>query len=237
MKVAICDDNIEYTNSLEDYFSLIKTLKLECDVYHRGEDLVLAHEKNNACYDAIFLDMEMDTLDGVETANLIRKTDKHVIIVFITNYSKYMQRSFECSPFRFLMKPVTFEAIEKILHEVCIKLSEERTTFVFTEDRNTVRLFSDDILYFESQGHWILIHTKTGTHKIRKTMKDLLMAIDSKLFLQVHRAFVVNMSHIYKIKETEIIMHYCDTSIPLSRTYKKASVNEIINFKERKYLL
>lgn len=238
MKIAICDDNMEYIYTLEKYLDELSKTKPECDAYQNGEALISAYGKTDERYDVIFLDMEMGELNGIETANLIREIDEHVIIVFITSHTKYMQRSFECMPFRFLVKPVAFEDFNKVYHEICKKLKDKPETLIFQENRSRIRLFCEDILFFESLGHSILIHTQNGTiHKIRKTMTELLAGIDNGIFVRVHRAFVVNLNHIYKIGEADVTMHHCDKPIPIGRTYKKEFVDKFLNYKERKYLL
>ena len=99
------------------------------------------YENQEADYDAIFLDMEMGKLGGIETANKIRETDKYVIIVFVTSHTKYMKECFQCEPFRFLIKPINTDEINKVIKEIAIRLSQERKTFVFSEKRNIIRLF------------------------------------------------------------------------------------------------
>lgn len=238
MKIAICDDNMEYVNKVEDYLDKLKTSKLEYDVFMSGEELLREYERNEADYDAIFLDMEMVGVDGIETANHIRRVDKHVIIVFVTSHKQYMQRSFECMPFRFLIKPLMFEDFKKTFSEVQIKLEDFPETFIFLENKKRTRLYCSDIVFFESNSHWIMIHTRDGkVHKTRKTMIDLLNTVDDSTFVRVHRAFAVNLMHIHQICETEVVMHHCKEPISLSKTYKKELSDKFLCYKERKYLL
>ncbi len=238
MNIAICDDSTHYINTMEGYLDKLNSNKPEYDVYMSGEELVGAYENNGTNYDVIFLDMEMGELDGIDTANRIRQIDKYVIIVFVTSHTKYMQRSFECTPFRFLIKPIKFEDFIKVYDEILIKLKDKTETVVFSENRNRIRLFCDDILFFESQAHQILIYTKDGKiHKIRKTITELMEILDGNMFFKVHRAFVVNLGQIYQILENDIVMHNYDKPIPLSRTYKKELCDKFLNFKERKFLL
>lgn len=239
MNIAICDDSMEYINTIEDYLDKLKIPDLEHDVFMSGEELIAAYKNNeDADYDAIFLDMEMGELDGIETANRIRQIDRHVIIVFVTSYKKYMQRSFECMPFRFLLKPVRYEEFYKVFGEVCIRLKEDPETFIFLENKRKTRIYASDIIYFESSSHWILIHMRDGTvHKMRKAMTEILDTIEKCTFVRCHRAFAVNLSYIHQIAENDIVMHNCSEMIPLSKTYKKEFSEAFLNFKERKYLL
>ena len=54
------------------------------DVFYNGEQLVEVYKEHSANYDVSFLDIEMEKLNGIETANTIREFDEHVIIIFIT---------------------------------------------------------------------------------------------------------------------------------------------------------
>lgn len=179
MNIALCDDNKEYIAVLEKYILDKGFSDMTCDVFYSGEELVQVYTKGGGNYDVIFLDMEMGELNGIETANIIRKMDKHVIIVFVTSHTKYMQNCFGCSPFRFLVKPVSNEDFDRVFSDIEKKISEEQTTFIFTENRSKIRLFCEDIIYFECQAHYIYIHTKDKIHKICKTMSELCNSIFS----------------------------------------------------------
>lgn len=236
LTLAICDDSMNYINTLEDYIDEIDA-SVYYDVFQSGEELLHAYENNDFRYDAILLDMEMRVLDGIETANRIREIDKYVIIVFITSHTKYMQRSFECEPFRFLVKPISSADIKKLFSEISSKLSRTRTTFVFSENRNIVRLFCDDIIYFESQSHIVWVNTKDTKYKTCIPLSEVYKKLDPEMFFRVHKSFVINLNSIKEIRESDVILYGCDKAIPVSRTYKKAFVSAFINSKERKYMI
>lgn len=237
MKLAICDDNREYLNTLEGYLEQMHDERPDYDLFESGEDLLRLYGSGRADYDAVFMDMEMGGLTGIETANRIREIDERVIIIFVTSHTKYMQECFVCEPFRFLVKPVTFQDIEKVCQEIRAKLNTYRETFVFLENRNRVRLFCDDILYFESQGHWILVHEKVRQYKMCKPLTELYAQLDHTVFCRVHKSFIVNLHYVKEITATEAILHHTDCAVPIGRTYKKDLISAFINFKERKYLI
>lgn len=233
MRIAICDDNNDYINTIENYIERLKTPATEWDSYESGENLVFAYTDNNERYDVIFLDMEMKELNGIETANKIRDIDEHVIIVFITSYTEYMKDSFKCSPFRFLVKPVDFNEFQEVFYDICKKLKKQRKTFAFTENKTRVRLFCDDIIYCESQDHWIRICTKEHTYRICKALTDLHELLDKEIIYRVHKSFLINFQYVKSIKENDIQLYHCDRLIPISRSYKKTVIQEYTNFIER----
>lgn len=237
MKIAICDDNMEYITVLQDYLDSMNNNELRHDTFMSGEALICAYEKRKANYDVVFLDMEMNGMDGIDTAIRIRNMDRHVIIIFVTSHTKYMQKSFECEPFRFLVKPVSLEVFKKTYDAICIRLSQERTTFVFSEGRDRIRLYSEDIIYFEKRSHLIYIYTENEIYKTRKSMVDLVDCVDKNIFCFPHKSFIVNMNFIKKIDEKGINLYGSDEIIPISRANKKELTNSFMNYKERKIIL
>lgn len=235
MRIAICDDDMNCINLIEEYINEFKKNGVECDAYPSGEELVRAYRDNSERYDVIFLDMEMEQLNGIETANHIREIDEYVIIVFITSHTEYMRESFQCAPFRFLVKPVDETEFSTVFKDIEKKLSKQRKVLAFTENKTRIRLYCDDIIYCESQDHWIWIHTKEKTYKICKSLSDLYEQLDKEMFYRVHKSYLINFHYIKSIKENDIHLYHCDTPIPISRTYKKNVLAEYANFIERDF--
>ena len=235
MKIAICDDNMNYINIIENYIDKFKKTVVECDAYISGEELVYAYRENEERYDVIFLDMEMEQLNGIETANHIREFDEHVIIVFVTSHTEYMRDSFKCAPFRFLVKPVAEEEFKADFYDIYKKLSKQRKVYAFTENKAKIRLFCDDIIYCESQDHWIWIRTKQQTYKICKSLNEVHEQLGKEMFCRVHKSFIINLLYIKTIKDNSAELYHCDKPIPISRSYKKAVLEEYTNFLERDF--
>lgn len=235
MKIAICDDNMNYINIIENYIDKFKKTAVECDAYISGEELVYAYRENEERYDVIFLDMEMEQLNGIETANHIREFDEHVIIVFVTSHTEYMRDSFKCAPFRFLVKPVAEEEFKADFYDIYKKLSKQRKVYAFTENKAKIRLFCDDIIYCESQDHWIWIRTKQQTYKICKSLNEVHEQLGKEMFCRVHKSFIINLLYIKTIKDNSAELYHCDKPIPISRSYKKAVLEEYTNFLERDF--
>ena len=237
MRIAICDDDERCVETASQYLDKIGKADFEYDTFPSGEDLLKVYRKSGCVFDVIFLDMEMEQLNGIETANHIRELDEHVIIVFVTSHTEYMRESFKCSPFRFLVKPVDEEEFETVFYDINKKLSKQRKVFAFTENKARIRLYCDDIIYCESQDHWIWIHTKEQTYKICKTLTDLHESLDKEIMYRVHKSFIINFQYIKSIKENDIQLYHCDKLIPISRLYKKDVLREYTNFIERDFYI
>lgn len=233
IRIAICDDSPEFVDVLKGYLRQLNIPSFDYDVFFSGEALVSSYQNHTANYDVILLDMEMNQINGIETANLIRKTDDQVIIVFITNYSEYMKESFQCEPFRFLVKPLDFSEVESVFRAILKKLSKKRKVVVFDQNKIKVRLYCDDIIVCESQGHWIWIHTKDGVYKVCQSLSEFYKMLDDTIFVRTHKSFAVNMQYIKWIKECNIALYDFQQLIPISRSRKKLTLTEYTNFMER----
>lgn len=235
MKIAICDDNMEYINTIENYFNEIKMPKIEYDVFMNGEELLSKYEENHAYYDAVFLDMEMDGINGIEAGMFLREIDEYVIIIFVTNHSKYMMDSFKCEPFRFIIKPIKFVDIENVCNEILKKISKRRKKFLLLETKSKIKIYYEDIIFFESQNHHVLVYTKEEVYKTRKSMNDIYKDIPPLMFIRTHNSFIVNFNYIKMIRNNEVILHNHNRVIPISRKYKKTMNEEWTAIIEGKY--
>lgn len=236
MNIAICDDEEGHINSLEKSLFKIaggRGVKIECDAYHSGEKLIAAYRHGAEKYDVIFMDMEMASLSGIETANAIRENDEYVIIVFVTSHTEYMRESFVCSPFRFLVKPVDESELETVFSDICKKLSKKKKVLTLTENKAIVRLKCEDIICCESRDHTVYIYTADGEYKIYKTLSDLYSELDGEFLFRVHSSFIVNFHYVKAIRGDEIELYRCGKKIPVSRSYKKAVLAQFTDFVER----
>lgn len=235
LTIAICDDDINCADLIENYIHEFENIDADCDVYSSGEELIQTYSSNTERYDVIFLDMEMEQLNGIQTANHIRAIDEYVIIVFITSHTEYMRESFKCTPFRFLVKPLDNAEFTSAFNDICKKLSKHRKVLAFTENKAQIRLYCDDIIYCESRNHSVLIHTKEKVYKLCRPLSELQEQLDRGLFCRIHRSYIINFHYVKSIIENDIILYHINDPIPIGRSYKKNVLIEYTKFIERDF--
>ena len=101
-------------------------------------------------YEIIILDVEMPGLNGLETAERIRQTDKSVIISFLTNYSEFAVKGYEVGAFRYILKNQPDYAYMEQLLSVFDEYNQKFRTFTFTNRNLTFSFKLIHILYFIS---------------------------------------------------------------------------------------
>ena len=233
MRFAICDDERVHINELEEYFAQKEDLQIESEPFESGEALLDAYKQGQQSFDALFVDMEMGGMNGIETANAIRTIDERVIIVFVTSHEEYAIDCFQCSPLRFLKKPLQPEKMNEALQAIEQQLSKKRVVVHLNFGKEQYRLYEDDIIYLESHNHKIDIYTVDETYVVNKNLNEMEDTLSANVFARAHKAFLVNLRYVRKIKGNEIYFRQCEHTIPLGRVYKSAFMKSYAHQRER----
>ena len=220
MRFAICDDEPTHIQVLEKYFTEQKEFDIKWDAYTKGEALLEDYIENNAPYDAIFLDLEMPGLNGLETANAIRAMDDRVFIIFVTSHSHHMEESFKCLPLRFLLKPIDPEKLKEAICTIAKKLEQEHIAINFSVDKGKIRLYCDDIIYCESDRHWVIIRTKDKNYRPRVALSKIEQLLPEEMFARCHQAFLINLRYVKEIRGDKLWVYGEEEPIPISRSFK-----------------
>jgi len=124
MRIAVCDDDKTFINEINDDIAEIKTENdiINIEEYLSGEKLIKDFHKG--LFDIIILDIEMGCLNGLETAEYIRKLDSDVIIIFLTSYESFVYRGYEVKAFRYILKnqprSMRLEQLQAAINECCM---------------------------------------------------------------------------------------------------------------------
>lgn len=192
MKIAVVDDE---KTIREQIVKLIEKQIYDCHVsmFSSGEEL-------NACekrFDIVFLDVKMKGIGGIETARRLRKKSEDTVLIFVTGIKEYVFDALDLYAFQYLLKPINERKFAEVL-ERAIREAEKNTekNELFIKSKK-LTIDQSDILYIESNGKKVGIHT-AGSKKIIEiyaSMDELEKELD-RSFYRCHRSYIVNMSHI-----------------------------------------
>lgn len=211
-RVAVCDDDVEALHQLEGFLKEYR-LELEVDTYRDGVEL-LASER---AYEIILLDVDMTGKNGIETAKELRRTDKKVKIIYVTNYSDYTVFAFAVHAFAYLLKPVKKEILYQQLEEAFEYMQNvEREELKFVTEEGILRLREDEIFYFEYIQRKVRIYTNKGIFQMKKRITDVVDALGKSDFFMPHKSFVVNLYAVQQIKGYDIYLTN-GSIVPLSQ--------------------
>lgn len=212
-RIAICDDENLFTEELKELLSgymMEKGLVFEIDTYSSGETLVeLGIEV--ARYTVVFLDINMDKVDGIRTAEMIRKVSREVFIVFVTAYVDYSLEGYRLDVVRYLLKGnANFQSkVNECMDAIIDKMnySVTKREFDFKEGRKEISL--ERLLYIESNLHILKFHVMEDTETVY-TMYETLNVMDGMLsengFIRTHQSYLVNSKHIRNVVRRKVVL-------------------------------
>lgn len=222
MKAAICDDSALVREQLQKILTEYPKLPIHITAYADGKALLESGET----FDILFLDIDMEGLDGIETARRLRQRDRLVKIIYLTNYPDYSMLAISVHAFAYLIKA---EEEEKLRRQVYAQLDElfeylemelrEELEFCTTEGRIFLKV--SDILYFEYENRCVKMETLSGSYRLKRKITDVAQEMEKYSFAVPHKSFAVNLYRVKAIKGSDVVL--TDGSLlPLSQ--KKAAV-------------
>jgi DNA-binding LytR/AlgR family response regulator len=224
LSLAVCDDDIPITGMLEKILEKVSKenfIDIEINVFFDGEKLSSAVERGDR-FDIIYLDIEMKAENGIVAAKRIRKYDKKVYIVYVTNHENYMRSSFDVRPFRFLLKPVNEKEVRKSFLDAYDEISAVDYYFRYKYRKSHFKILIADVLYFESQKRKIKIKTLDSSFEMYGKLNDIqkMLGREKSVFLRVHQSYLINYRHVLNVAYEYVIMNNLE-QIPISEDRRK----------------
>ncbi|MBQ9389618.1 MAG: response regulator transcription factor [Synergistaceae bacterium] len=210
LNIAIVDDTLSDRLRLKSFiqnrFALSKHKLGEIITCSSGEEFLKCFEPK--IFQIVFMDIIMNTLNGVETALQLRAEDTELLIVFITTSREYAFDAFPVHPFDYVLKPYTRKDVDRVLNEAVRVLSAQEPSITFrvshSEYTIPLRLISSAV----SHGHYVEINLADGKSLLSSmTFREAekIFADDSR-FLLCNRGIIVNMSQIAAQENGAFIM-------------------------------
>ena len=224
MKIAICDDIQEYNEKLnkmlKDYMQRNKINSYEMKEYTSGLELIKVY--NQGLHNYIFLDVDMPKLDGFKTADHIRKIDRHVSIIFITNMADQVYNCFKYGAKDYLCKPISQQNIntlmDRLLEEHNYK-EEDHTYRITLKFGGIMYLYLPDVLYFESDGQYVIATTKKEIFTFHGNIGDVASDLESRNFIRIHRGRLINKIHVFQIFKNDLLLKSGE-KLSVGKTYR-----------------
>ena len=238
LRIAICDDEEIICRQLEDMLFEIGdriNLKIESEIFYSGEELYRFLFRGNR-YDIIFLDIELNRINGVEVGRRIRDElkDEFTQIVYISCNEGYAMELFDVRPLNFIIKPLGEEKIEAVLTKAAKLLDKENKFFEYRNGNVTFSVPLREILYFESCGRKVNMILENEI----KTFYGKLSSVEDKVkncdFIIIHKSYLINFNYC-----TEYNYEYVKMSnqeiLTISQNNRKAVRERLLQRKLREY--
>lgn len=212
INIAVCDDNPQFAHLLIQHLKKVTAYKIptrvDCKIistFSSAKD-VLDYLKNNTI-DVLFLDIDMPQMNGFKLAKILCEKYPDTIIIFVSSYEKFVYSSFEYCPFRFLRKAHLAQELDITFQKVIEKFILDNETLLFNTTEGEIILRVKDIIFFEGQKNYFLIHTVSRkTYKCRGTMESVENNTKKYDFSRIHSTYIVNHEHIEKINSDGFVI-------------------------------
>ncbi len=208
MNIAVCEDNVidceAICSFLKDY-CIKNCYDIKIHTFDSGEAFLsaLSHESFNA----VFLDIFLTGMSGVETAQKIREQGRGCTIVFITTSADYALDGYDVSAVSYVVKPIDAKKMEKALAMCQREFAQNSRYIEVISDYQNTRISLRKIRYVEVYGKASFFHLDTIKIKTYLSLDKIEEMLGGTPFLRCHRCFLVNMNYVAEIREREFLMN------------------------------
>ena len=205
LKIALCEDEQLQRELIKNYIDMsLLNKNYEIFEFKSGEELIANYPQN---LDILFLDIQMEKINGMDTARKIRTFDNNVEIIFITGIWDYVQEGYEVRAYRYIIKPIDFNSFETQLN-LCIKEIEnqKRPSIVATYKGEVNKIDIGSIVYIETDNRNTLIHTKEKSYRSNMGISKLEKHLEGSTFFRCHNSFLINLEYINKIVQDSVFL-------------------------------
>ena len=221
MRFAICEDDLSMQQRLSDAVAdWAKSKKIQADIlcYTSAESFIMAWP--DISFDLAFLDIQMKGMTGIELAEYIRKTDKNMLIVFVTSFSQYVLKGYDVNALHYLIKPLSQAKLLPILDKAYTIWSSRQNAVILVANGNgQMKLPYNDIFCISMLSHTAKIQTEDDTYEQRRTA-DELTDILPWYFIRCHRSYIVNLFKVDCVYKESLLLSN-GNSLPISRNNSK----------------
>lgn len=219
-EIAICDDEEKqrvYIKSLVERWLRQTFHHVIIQEYASSEQFLFEQAYDRT--QILFLDIEMEKMDGIALAREIRKHNRQMQIIFVTGYMEYIQEGYDVEALHYLLKPVSQEKIDSVLERAVERLKTADAVFLVECGGEVLRLPLKEIRFIESNRNYNIIHADND-YEMRGTLSELEEKLD-EAFVRVGRSYLVNLHYVRRIGKTELILNTGEKLLVPRGSYKK----------------
>ncbi|SNS92537.1 two component transcriptional regulator, LytTR family [Anaerovirgula multivorans] len=228
ISIAICDDEDYMLNELQQKISTYmdtNELLYSIQLFNSSESLL--YKKSH--FDIIFLDIQMDRVNGMEAAKQIRKKDEKCFIIFITVLKEMVFEAFEVGASNYLIKPLADDKLSRTLDRIIKQLSDAECQYIIIHKGQAYwQIKISDIYYCEVIKRKIYIHLKNEIMDYYDSIESLEKTLPTNFF-RCHRSYLINLNYVKGYENSNAILAN-GSSIPVSRLRQQDFSQAILKY-------
>ncbi len=215
IRIGICDDMQCYVDNLAysiREWAEVRSINVQPVKFRSGEEVLFDYEEQGD-FAAVFLDIELEGINGMETALRLREKNRLVSIVFVSRHEQYFKEMFKVYPFQFIEKPIDRRKVFEVLDQIVEEQKFFNESFIFRYNRTTFNIDLKQVLYFASERRMIRILMEDGKEYVFYEKLDELEKMLSGYnhhFVRIHKSYLVNERQIEQYHSKNIVMRNGD---------------------------
>lgn len=217
LTVLAVDDE---TPALDELAYLLGRHPCVGEVYTAGDATSALRELNRHPIDAVFLDINMPGLSGIELAGVLTNFANRPAVVFVTAHDDKAVAAFDVGAVDYLLKPIRQNRLDEAVRRVADGIAGPRAT----ESSSTPASSSDDqdsdvipaelggitqlvrrdtISWVEAEGDYARLHSTTGAHLVRIPLSTLETRWRDHGFQRIHRSYLVSLRMVTGLRNAD----------------------------------
>jgi DNA-binding LytR/AlgR family response regulator len=238
LRVLAVDDE---PPALDELAYLLRRDPRVARVHTAGDATEALRILRDADVDAVFLDIRMPGLDGMELARVLRRFARPPEVVFVTAYDDRAVEAFDLGVADYVRKPVQVERLAESLRRVvgsraapgapAAGAAREPEVTIPVELAGTTRLLPRSAVHWvEAQGDYARLHTADGSHLVRVPLATLAQRWAEAGFVRIHRSYLVQLRRITELRLTGsgYVVVVDGTELPVSRRHTRDLKDKLV---------
>lgn len=155
--------------------------------------------------DVLFLDINLNSnITGCDMADLIRKKNKNVYIIFLTGHLEYALLAYKYKTFDYLPKPIIDERLEETVLRLIEDMTIDSNQFIKINNNKTI-INANDIQYIKKDGMKLVFCTNKENYETYSSFSKFETCLPGN-FVRCHKSYIVNINNVQKYKVNENIL-------------------------------
>ena len=204
LNFVVCDDNIVILNRLA---KIIESIFMRHDIdgtiglaSNSAEEVLKYTDINHV--DVLILDINLKSdMTGCDIADIVRKKNKDIYIIFTTAHLEYALIAYKYKTFDYLPKPVSEEKLEDTILRLIDDMSTSPSKFIRLNNSKTI-INQSEVNYIKRDGMKLVFCTNNRNYEVYSSFNKIESCLPDN-FVRCHKSFIVNVDNIADIKTSK----------------------------------
>lgn len=227
--IAIVEDENNAAALLESYiekYSAQTGQEFNVVRFHNAVDF---QKDYKSVYAVVFMDIQMPQKDGMSAAVDLRRADKTVSIIFITNLIQYAQKGYEVDAVAYLLKPVKyFDFALKFRKALDVYVMNEEKDITINISSGLCRVSTDKLMYVEIVRHKLIYHLVDEVFEVTGVLQKAEDELKQFGFLRCNQCYLINPKFIKSVNG--LTVRVGNDELAISRPRKNSFMTELANW-------